>query len=51
MEKREFEGFGGIRLVGAEPGAIIALATVGEVGRAWFEPHRDPLLYFRDKFR
>lgn len=24
---------------------------VGEVKHAWFEPHRDPLLYFRGKFR
>jgi flavin reductase (DIM6/NTAB) family NADH-FMN oxidoreductase RutF/pimeloyl-ACP methyl ester carboxylesterase len=24
---------------------------IGEVGHAWFEPHRDPLLYFRGKYR
>lgn len=24
---------------------------VGHVNHAWFEPHRDPLLYFRGKFR
>ena len=24
---------------------------IGEVHHAWFEPHRDPLLYFRGKYR
>jgi len=24
---------------------------IGEVKHAWFEPHRDPLLYFRGKYR
>lgn len=27
------------------------LMFVGEVHHAWFEPHRDPLLYFRGKYR
>ena len=27
------------------------LLFVGHVDHAWFEPHRDPLLYFRGKFR
>jgi flavin reductase (DIM6/NTAB) family NADH-FMN oxidoreductase RutF/pimeloyl-ACP methyl ester carboxylesterase len=27
------------------------LIFVGHVDHAWFEPHRDPLLYFRGKFR
>lgn len=27
------------------------LMFVGEVDHAWFEPHRDPLLYFRGKYR
>ena len=27
------------------------LIFVGEVTHAWFEPHRDPLLYFRGKYR
>ena len=27
------------------------LIFVGQVDHAWFEPHRDPLLYFRGKFR
>jgi flavin reductase (DIM6/NTAB) family NADH-FMN oxidoreductase RutF len=27
------------------------LMFVGEVEHAWFEPHRDPLLYFRGKYR
>lgn len=27
------------------------LIFIGEVEHAWFEPHRDPLLYFRGKFR
>ena len=24
---------------------------IGRVQNAWFEPHRDPLLYFRGKYR
>ena len=27
------------------------LIFIGHVNHAWFEPHRDPLLYFRGKFR
>jgi flavin reductase (DIM6/NTAB) family NADH-FMN oxidoreductase RutF/pimeloyl-ACP methyl ester carboxylesterase len=27
------------------------LIFIGQVDHAWFEPHRDPLLYFRGKFR
>ncbi|TVV76647.1 alpha/beta fold hydrolase [Sphingomonas solaris] len=27
------------------------LIFIGEVKHAWFEPHRDPLLYFRGKYR
>jgi len=27
------------------------LMFVGEVEHAWFEPHRDPLLYHRGKYR
>jgi len=27
------------------------LIFIGKVRQAWFEPHRDPLLYFRGKFR
>jgi flavin reductase (DIM6/NTAB) family NADH-FMN oxidoreductase RutF/pimeloyl-ACP methyl ester carboxylesterase len=27
------------------------LIFIGEVKHAWFEPHRDPLLYFRGRFR
>ena len=27
------------------------LIFIGEVEQAWFEPHRDPLLYFRGKYR
>lgn len=27
------------------------LIFIGEVTQAWFEPHRDPLLYFRGKYR
>ena len=27
------------------------LIFIGKVERAWFEPHRDPLLYFRGKYR
>lgn len=27
------------------------LIFIGHVDHAWFEPHRDPLLYFRGKFR
>lgn len=27
------------------------LMFIGEVKHAWFEPHRDPLLYFRGKYR
>jgi flavin reductase (DIM6/NTAB) family NADH-FMN oxidoreductase RutF/pimeloyl-ACP methyl ester carboxylesterase len=27
------------------------LIVIGQVDHAWFEPHRDPLLYFRGKYR
>jgi flavin reductase (DIM6/NTAB) family NADH-FMN oxidoreductase RutF len=27
------------------------LIFIGQVKHAWFEPHRDPLLYFRGKYR
>jgi flavin reductase (DIM6/NTAB) family NADH-FMN oxidoreductase RutF len=27
------------------------LIFIGRVEHAWFEPHRDPLLYFRGRYR